>query len=91
MSWGEPGKGKWITVYTNPGHAYIVIAGLRLDTSTGDRAHLRRDALRQRPALAQVQPLAARLHRAPPRRLLARARCGACLPASPVGRRSLAG
>ena len=37
MSWGERGKGRWITVYTNPGHAYVVIAGLRLDTSTGGR------------------------------------------------------
>jgi hypothetical protein len=33
MKWGEPGAGEWITVYTNPGHAYVVIAGLRLDTS----------------------------------------------------------
>ena len=33
MSWGERGKGEWITVYTNPGHAYVMIAGLRLDTS----------------------------------------------------------
>jgi len=33
MSWGEPGKGTWITVYTNPGHAFVIIAGLRLDTS----------------------------------------------------------
>lgn len=33
MSWGEAGKGDWITVYTNPGHAFVVIAGLRLDTS----------------------------------------------------------
>lgn len=33
MRWGQKGKGKWITVYTNPGHAYVVIAGLRLDTS----------------------------------------------------------
>jgi hypothetical protein len=37
MSWGLPGKGRWITVYTNPGHAYLVIGGLRLDTSGGDR------------------------------------------------------
>jgi hypothetical protein len=29
----ERGAGRWITVYTNPGHAYVVIAGLRLDTS----------------------------------------------------------
>ena len=34
MRWGEAGAGQWITVYTNPGHAYAVIAGLRLDTST---------------------------------------------------------
>ena len=33
MSWGVAGKGAWITVYTNPGHAYVYIAGLRLDTS----------------------------------------------------------
>jgi cell wall-associated NlpC family hydrolase len=32
MRWGKAGKGKWMTIYTNPGHAYIVIAGLRLDT-----------------------------------------------------------
>ena len=35
MRWGASGKGSWITVYTNPGHAFAVIAGLRLDTSTG--------------------------------------------------------
>ena len=35
MKWGERGKGAWITVFTNPGHAYVVIAGLRLDTSVG--------------------------------------------------------
>jgi hypothetical protein len=33
MSWGARGLGKWITVYTNPGHAYAYVAGLRLDTS----------------------------------------------------------
>lgn len=33
MKWGQAGKGNWITVYTNPGHAYVMIAGLRLDTS----------------------------------------------------------
>jgi hypothetical protein len=31
--WGLPGEGRWITVYANPGHAYAVIAGVRLDTS----------------------------------------------------------
>jgi hypothetical protein len=34
MRWGEPGKGQWITVYAHGGHAYAVIAGLRLDTSS---------------------------------------------------------
>jgi hypothetical protein len=38
MKWGEKGKGDWITVYTNPGHAYAVIAGLRLDTSVAGMA-----------------------------------------------------
>jgi cell wall-associated NlpC family hydrolase len=32
-SWGVRGKGSWISVYYNSGHAYAVIAGLRLDTS----------------------------------------------------------
>jgi cell wall-associated NlpC family hydrolase len=31
--WGKRGKGDWITVFGNPGHAYAVIAGLRWDTS----------------------------------------------------------
>jgi hypothetical protein len=41
MKWGEKGKGDWITVYTNPGHAYAVIAGLRLDTSVAGMARAR--------------------------------------------------
>jgi cell wall-associated NlpC family hydrolase len=32
-SWGQPGIGRWITVYANKSHAYAVIAGLRWDTS----------------------------------------------------------
>jgi hypothetical protein len=32
-SWGRGGSGQWITVYTNPGHAFIEIAGIRFDTS----------------------------------------------------------
>ncbi len=36
MNWGEAGAGTWITIYTNPGHAYVVIAGLRLDTSAAN-------------------------------------------------------
>jgi hypothetical protein len=33
MRWGAPGRGSWITVYANKGHAYMVVAGLRFDTS----------------------------------------------------------
>jgi hypothetical protein len=33
--WGEAGKGEWISVYANGGHAYAVVAGLRWDTSGG--------------------------------------------------------
>jgi len=33
MSWGEPGPGKYITVYANAGHAYMVVGGWRFDTS----------------------------------------------------------
>jgi peptidoglycan hydrolase-like protein with peptidoglycan-binding domain len=31
--YGAPGKGRWITIYTNPGHAFMVIRGRRYDTS----------------------------------------------------------
>ena len=34
MRWGEAGRGAWITIFANGGHAYAVIAGLRLDTSS---------------------------------------------------------
>ncbi|HEU4533078.1 MAG TPA: hypothetical protein VFS00_03135, partial [Polyangiaceae bacterium] len=41
MSWGKPGKGKWVTIYTNPGHVFLEVAGVRFDTSaarvTGSR------------------------------------------------------
>jgi len=33
MSYGGRGNGEWITIYAHGGHAYIVIAGLRFDTS----------------------------------------------------------
>ena len=41
MRWGQPGKGKWVTIYSNPGHVFLVVAGVRFDTSgarnTGSR------------------------------------------------------
>jgi cell wall-associated NlpC family hydrolase len=36
MGWGSRGIGTWVTVFTNPGHAYMTVAGLRLDTSAAD-------------------------------------------------------
>jgi peptidoglycan hydrolase-like protein with peptidoglycan-binding domain len=33
MSWGQSGPGQWVTIYANEGHAYMVVAGLRFDTS----------------------------------------------------------
>jgi hypothetical protein len=36
VSWGAPGSGRWVTIYATPyptPHVFIVIAGLRLDTS----------------------------------------------------------
>jgi len=41
MSWGAAGRGRWITIYANPGHVYMVVNGVRFDTSgasqTGSR------------------------------------------------------
>jgi hypothetical protein len=34
--WGSKGKGNWITTYANSGHMFVVIAGLRFDTSQPD-------------------------------------------------------
>ena len=33
MSWGEPGPGRRITVYSNAGHAFMIVDGRRFDTS----------------------------------------------------------
>jgi cell wall-associated NlpC family hydrolase len=30
--YGDPGPGKWITIYANPEHVFMVVAGLRFDT-----------------------------------------------------------
>ena len=39
--WGEPGPGKWITVFANAGHTFMYVAGMRFDTvalaETGSR------------------------------------------------------
>ena len=75
MSWGEAGPGKWITVYANPGHAFMVVAGWRFDTSAlrgGGTRWTRADAPHRR------------LRRAPPAGPVARG-------ATPPARRSAGG
>jgi peptidoglycan hydrolase-like protein with peptidoglycan-binding domain len=32
-SYGRAGRGRWITIWTNAGHVYMYVAGLRFDTS----------------------------------------------------------
>jgi cell wall-associated NlpC family hydrolase len=41
IDWGAEGPGEWITIYTNPGHIFMVVAGLRFDTSGQGRAGTR--------------------------------------------------
>ena len=40
-SYGSGGHGRWVTIYANAGHAWMIVAGLRFDTSgqrtTGSR------------------------------------------------------
>jgi cell wall-associated NlpC family hydrolase len=33
MKFGKPGPGKWVSIYANAGHTFMVVAGLRFDTS----------------------------------------------------------
>ena len=59
LRWGKAGPGQWITVYTNPGHAFAVIAGLRLDTSAaGDPSGAK--GPRWRPVLRSTRGFKAR-------------------------------
>ncbi len=30
--WGEPGPGRWVSIYANAEHVFMVVAGLRFDT-----------------------------------------------------------
>jgi len=38
MSWGASGKGRWVTIYANPGHVYMVVNGRRFDTTGRDES-----------------------------------------------------
>jgi peptidoglycan hydrolase-like protein with peptidoglycan-binding domain len=39
--WGLAGAGEWVTIYTKASHMYMVVAGLRFDTSGRSRAGTR--------------------------------------------------
>ena len=47
MAFGRRGRGRWITTYANGGHAYMVVAGLRFDTSARRRTGSRWTAARR--------------------------------------------
>ena len=50
MSWGAPGKGRWVTIYANPGHVYMVIDGRRFDTTGRDESGSRWQSRSRSPA-----------------------------------------
>jgi cell wall-associated NlpC family hydrolase len=59
MKWGARGAGTWFTIYTNPSHAFMVVAGLRLDTSAaGDPSGAK--GPRWRPVLRSTRGFTAR-------------------------------
>jgi cell wall-associated NlpC family hydrolase len=35
-AWGSHGAGRWVAIFANAGHAYMTVAGLRLDTSPAE-------------------------------------------------------
>ena len=58
MRWEKGGRGRWITVYANGGHVYMVVAGLRYDTSgrSGPRGTRWSSALRSNAGFAVRHP-----------------------------------
>jgi cell wall-associated NlpC family hydrolase len=58
MSWGEPGPGKWVTIYSSPGHVYMEVAGIRFDTSGASRTGSRwqNDLRGRRPGFVARHP-----------------------------------
>jgi cell wall-associated NlpC family hydrolase len=49
MKWGEPGRGKWVTIYANGGHMFMEVAGVRFDTSGAKRSGSRWQSETRRP------------------------------------------
>ena len=40
-TWGDAGPGQWVTIYAKSSHAYMVVAGIRFDTSGRTKANTR--------------------------------------------------
>ncbi len=55
FGWAESGKGRWVTIYTNSGHMYMVVAGLRFDTSGRSGKGSRWQAATRDPRAFQVR------------------------------------
>jgi peptidoglycan hydrolase-like protein with peptidoglycan-binding domain len=41
IAWGDPGPGQWVTLYTKASHMYMIVAGIRFDTSGRSKAGTR--------------------------------------------------
>ena len=72
-SWGDAGPGQWVTIYAKASHAYMVVAGIRFDTS---------GRTNEQHPLAGRHALVERLRRPPPDRALRKLQG----PAGPAGR-----
>ena len=52
-TFGQAGSGSWVTIYTKASHAYMIVAGLRFDTSGRDAGGTRWQA-EQRPSSGYI-------------------------------------
>jgi cell wall-associated NlpC family hydrolase len=53
--WGKPGRGRWVTIYANAGHAFMVVGGARFDT-----VGLKQSGSRWQPAYRSISGFTAR-------------------------------
>ena len=57
MSWGDEGEGEWVSIYANDGHMFMVVAGLRFDTSgRGSRGSRWQTSMRGTGSYTAVHP-----------------------------------
>jgi peptidoglycan hydrolase-like protein with peptidoglycan-binding domain len=50
VDWGDAGPGQWVTIYAHGGHMYMVVAGLRFDTSGRSNNNTRWQAEQRSPS-----------------------------------------